>query len=964
MIKRYFPIVLLAAGLQTGWSFSLLGPPGNGGDAWQTSVIGYNLAYLDESFQTSPGGPVFLGDIGGPKNIGEGYRRNAPILYYAYDANFLGFFGSDGATATDGAFAIMNSLNNVSSYSSDLSEFPLTSQHFNERAQALYLTDIKSVTLHLLLEQMGLASPERFTWTLAERVLPPGGTCPFDELYLVLQRNFAISPTGSSQIQYSSYVNDVLYSYLIVENCTGPNPLAFTVPFAVDPEAEEFTSVAANNGDGFGGVNFSFGGGLQVGGFYTGLTRDDVAGLRYLLRANNINRENAAAGSLLLATNLPPPQLITTFSLGLFLSQAKTNDPATLQGLYPGLLIASTVTNYSVISQTNLFPYFTNQPGPSITNFQADVQLWTNYDLGLFSLQALTNDRPTLQALYPDLVILSSTRAGFFVVSNPVVTVYLTNQNGAPAGSPPKVVTLTNYFTFSYLPYYNNTFGNILTNYYSPSNKVTIQTITVTNLVGSPAGSPQSTNIVTVNKYLTNQISGEFLIVPTNWCGYTILQNLSVQKVPSFTNILVGASTTNTFGAAQFSQNTIYYFTNRVFAVQPGVCEPSLVFGTNFISGIVVTNYSDVFLNIFTNSFSTNTFVTITTTNIGACSNGIAGTLCTNITQVSFYTNIISGDFFIVPPEWNCGYSILSTQAVNQVGITNTVTATIPPGVPDIGQQYSVTTISYYTNRLLVIQPVICQTVPAPPALRQGIEKVQFKRANFDSLIGQFFQPITNTYTMIKVTNSQPVTEYYQRVITQPDILLSADNFIGANTFNGSVSRSIRFDTGTVLANLAGPGVINSSVAFNYNKIGSAFRNGSMRLAGDTNQFLSELTHYTTFAWASFDSSTNEPEVYPNGASIDNLGNLIYVQISPAPPVLVNGANGVPYPTTTFAATGGSFSPPFTWSTPTGLPPGLTLSAGGTISGTPTQSGTFDFIIQLTDSLSRTVQWTYSITIQ
>jgi hypothetical protein len=73
----------------------------------------------------------------------------------------------------------------------------------------------------------------------------------------------------------------------------------------------------------------------------------------------------------------------------------------------------------------------------------------------------------------------------------------------------------------------------------------------------------------------------------------------------------------------------------------------------------------------------------------------------------------------------------------------------------------------------------------------------------------------------------------------------------------------------------------------------------------------------------------------------------------------------VPYPGITFSAAGGSFSPPFTWSLAAGssLPPGLALSSGGTISGTPTQSGTFDFVVQLTDSLGRSVQWVYSLTI-
>jgi hypothetical protein len=78
---------------------------------------------------------------------------------------------------------------------------------------------------------------------------------------------------------------------------------------------------------------------------------------------------------------------------------------------------------------------------------------------------------------------------------------------------------------------------------------------------------------------------------------------------------------------------------------------------------------------------------------------------------------------------------------------------------------------------------------------------------------------------------------------------------------------------------------------------------------------------------------------------------------------LLNGTNGLPYTATTFTATGGAFTPPFTWSA-TGLPAGLTVAPGGTLFGTPTQSGTFDFTLQLTDVISRSVQWTFTITIQ
>jgi hypothetical protein len=67
----------------------------------------------------------------------------------------------------------------------------------------------------------------------------------------------------------------------------------------------------------------------------------------------------------------------------------------------------------------------------------------------------------------------------------------------------------------------------------------------------------------------------------------------------------------------------------------------------------------------------------------------------------------------------------------------------------------------------------------------------------------------------------------------------------------------------------------------------------------------------------------------------------------------------------TFTVTDTSLPLVWSWS-PVGtetLPPGLTLSSGGTLSGTPTQSGTFDFILQMTDSINRTVQWQFTIII-
>ncbi len=240
VIKTFFCIGALLGlfGLQSVRGYALLGPTGNGGDSWQVLAIGYNLVYYDNWGPGLNGNPEFLGDIGGPKNIGEEYRRNASAYYYAYNANFLGFFGSNGVAAVDSAFAVMNGLTNVSSYSTSLNEFPLESQQINPTAQSLALTDLKSVTLHLLVEQMGLAQPERFTWTLHNRNATPPG-CPLTTEYLVVRRNFDVTASPFNQIQYSPYVNDTLYSFIIIELCTQPpgNPVAFTVPFSVDPFA-------------------------------------------------------------------------------------------------------------------------------------------------------------------------------------------------------------------------------------------------------------------------------------------------------------------------------------------------------------------------------------------------------------------------------------------------------------------------------------------------------------------------------------------------------------------------------------------------------------------------------------------------------------------------------------------------------------------------------------------------------
>ncbi|HEX9047811.1 MAG TPA: hypothetical protein VF988_12360, partial [Verrucomicrobiae bacterium] len=331
-IKCYFWIALLGLGLETASGFSLLGPliPDPGGEPWQWGPLGYDLAY--EENDLAPGGSVWLGDVGGPHNIGEEYRRNAPILYYTYDQSFTegDFFGVQGQAAIDSAFNIMNTFTNVDKFSPSLSEFPLNAQHYNYLAESLYLTDIKSVTLHLLVEQMGLADPARYSWTLHDRAA--GSPCPEAMSYLVVQRNFdGTAPRSLNSLVYSPYVNNTLLTYYISESCAGS---ATTVPYLTDPDGADHIPVAANNGQEFDELATALDGqlglitkvptiyGLQIGGYYNGLTRDDVAGLRYLLTTNNANTEPLPATSLLFS-------IATNANIQLLLPGNPTNIPGT-----------------------------------------------------------------------------------------------------------------------------------------------------------------------------------------------------------------------------------------------------------------------------------------------------------------------------------------------------------------------------------------------------------------------------------------------------------------------------------------------------------------------------------------------------------------------------------------------------------------------------------------------------------
>mgnify|MGYP001009379411 CR=1 FL=1 len=102
-------------------------------------------------------------------------------------------------------------------------------------------------------------------------------------------------------------------------------------------------------------------------------------------------------------------------------------------------------------------------------------------------------------------------------------------------------------------------------------------------------------------------------------------------------------------------------------------------------------------------------------------------------------------------------------------------------------------------------------------------------------------------------------------------------------------------------------------------------------------------------------AGTSNFTVQVTDSTLASATRPLTIAVSNPPPVITtttlsNATVGVPY-SASLAATGGTL--PYSWSVPPGtLPPGLSLSTGGIISGTPTAAGTANFTVRVTDGAS------------
>lgn len=429
--------------------------------------------------------------------------------------------------------------------------------------------------------------------------------------------------------------------------------------------------------------------------------------------------------------------------------------------------------------------------------------------------------------------------------------------------------------------------------------------------------------------------------------------------VTGTSNYFVNVVTTNFFS----------YETN--YAGEPVGSPPQVVFGS-FLTTNVETRYVHSVGNTLTNQFFTNCTFSLLTTNIAPPTYAPPGSgfSVTNVTLQTFEDDdCISGSFFILPTNI-CDYQILSTQLTEVVTSTNLLTNTVVTNiVSDTNSgtadyyEFSQSVVRYFTNQILTAYPVSCPD--GLTSLFEGIEKVTFVRRDFDSLLGQFFQPVTNNFTLTEITNNTRVTRYVERSISSPDMLFAADDITSEGTDLprfATASLSVpNYSTNT--ANVRGPGTISPRMFHTLNKVGPYLINSGP-------SFVTEASAFRGYRWGSFDGTTNAPIVYPVGTDLQSLESLVVINLTQPSAVtngsylLPDGTNGVPY-------NGGGFQleviggqPPYSWDTsPSNLPEGLSVSAGGLVSGTPTAAGTYDFSIRMTDAAARFVDFPFTLTI-
>lgn len=250
--------------------------------ALQTKTFAFALLGPVQPWMQSTNGVIQPGDIGGPMDIGSGYRWNVPVLTYGFDQSFIDYFGSNGVAAVESAIQTINDLPPASQMV--LTNFPFDSKQRNYTAQVEGLYDLKSQTLPLLLEQLGLTRPAQHIFVIKQwgSYLTPAYYYLSSNAFVtasmwpdwvipdfIVMRNFDPQSFSASQ-----YVNNTLYTAIVINGINQNRIMPQAVDFFTDQDTTVADAIAPYA--------------LGYGEFFTGLTCDDVGGLACLLSTNNV----------------------------------------------------------------------------------------------------------------------------------------------------------------------------------------------------------------------------------------------------------------------------------------------------------------------------------------------------------------------------------------------------------------------------------------------------------------------------------------------------------------------------------------------------------------------------------------------------------------------------------------------------------------------------------------------------
>jgi hypothetical protein len=828
-LKRLMLVVAAALLVQTTFGFALLGPR----DTWQINNLGYD-----------PQGDN--GDLGGPKNLGEEWRWTYSPITYAFDDTFINYFGTNGIAAVEQAIGLFNRelTNSLMAMSDDeLRRKPLDTKRIHPTAQALGVLDLKSYTMGMLAEQLGLAGAVRWTWALRDRQIFTGQVTN----YLVIQRNF-----DPFTLKPSRYVNGHKWTYFIGTFPTGiaNNTYDDAAEVAIDQAGDNpFISSAVSAVVGEDLLST----GLREGEYYSALTQDDIGGLRYIYRLNNVNTESLPLATAR-DTNTFAPSLrevntnqvifINGTDAFTFFTNAFFGGPSNLLSQFTNLVILSTNVTVTNIKSTNFV--LTNITSSGVfTDFSLPTII-SNQDLFLFSLRSQTNDANTLRGFYPQLII-TKTNGGFDTVVSE--TFFLTN---GTYGAANEVYIATNRVT-NLVATYRYQYANVITNYASAVTDLELQEIR-----RAPWSTPSDFLLVT-NRTATR--------VPLTSGGFYILDRTTNAA-------LVGYTLTDTNGVPLQRVTNIIGNTNLVFQFT-NIFDPTDVRVLNIVNNFTNVQYGafPIFLNgvsgqqivqqvvtnqqaLYSYTFGSNLLVfppgngntnvvlqTITFTNGGPV----------RITQTNVFTDIPTGTVLVL----DTNRFVLRGDFIETSGLaTNTIIAFTNAATGEFITQLLI----FQTNSIQFAAFPVTFVQPTTPQLRAGIDRVRFERHRYAEFLNQTNSVYERHYALTAMVNDNPVGQELVRV-AGPDIVFSTHEVTSGQAFPFAVVRTILWQQGNTQIPGGsqfdrGPGQVLGASTIAFSTLSPSWIIQTPGATTEENSFL-------VLQWGSFDSKTLVPRIYP-----------------------------------------------------------------------------------------------------